>query len=527
MLTNRLRSIFEYVQARSNSIFIFCIIFGFLILSLSKLPFLWAPYGHDQGNYIYLGREILNGAVPYRDVFDHKFPGFPIINSFIWLFGINSPVPFRIFEYGWTIGVFASFVLLLQRLFTNKKLTIGIGSVFFALMLGNIFFSTADGGGYTEGYLLLPNIIAVLLLIRFERLKKHSLLFWVGLAIFTSFFIKQVGLFLFIPAIFFVIQIWYKNSQSLKQCIKPTFFSLAWMGFGFLIPIGIFFLFLYFQGALPYFYDGMVRFNQFYSGTSSLWNKIFTSIYTLHQVAATHPITYFLVTIGLGYVIFRPSRYSLLIVSWIISDVLAIGLSGWFFPHYYIQFFPVVVILASGGIYLLIRATKMIGKQYPEILLLFMFPFFLLIFIPYFSNPTINYIHRWRDVQVNTTPGSWQRSTPDLVAYINNRTEPGDYIYVWDSSQIYLYLYTQTTSSSRYYTGIPLAEMHAPGFVTPKHWEIFKHDLESNPPKVILINESVFSGIKKNPLVWGYIQNNYRLDMTSGPTEVYIPNGAL
>lgn len=34
------------------------------------------PFGHDQGLYFYVGREWLHhGAIPYRDVFDHKTPG--------------------------------------------------------------------------------------------------------------------------------------------------------------------------------------------------------------------------------------------------------------------------------------------------------------------------------------------------------------------------------------------------------------------------------------------------------------------
>jgi hypothetical protein len=34
------------------------------------------PFGRDQGLYYYVGREwALRGAIPYRDVFDHKTPG--------------------------------------------------------------------------------------------------------------------------------------------------------------------------------------------------------------------------------------------------------------------------------------------------------------------------------------------------------------------------------------------------------------------------------------------------------------------
>lgn len=527
MTTQRLQNFFQVIHSRQNRILIFCVLAGILIISLSKLPFLWAPYGHDQENYLYLGREILHGAVPYRDLFDHKFPGLPIINALVWTLGINSPVPFRVVEYGWTIAVFIAFVLLLRVLLKDKQLTIGLGSIFFALLLGHFYFSTGDGGGYTEEYFLLPNIAAIILLLRYDRLRKNSLLLWVGLLIFFSFFIKQVGLFLFFPATIFVISIWYKTFSSWKQSIRPTMTALSLMALGFIIPISLFFLYLYFHGALPYFYDEMFRFNKLYSERNTFWNKTFTSIFTLHRYAVDHPVTYFLVALGMCRFIFRPSKYSFLFLPWLVSDIVAIGTAGWFFNHYYIQLFPILGILASYGILLLIQATTVVIRQHRQILLLSTFPLFLLIFIPYFSTPTINYVDRWRALQITTVPGSWQKLAPDLIGYVKERTKPGDYIYVWDSAQVYVYLETQTVSSSRYYTGVPFAEMHAIGYVTPKHWEQYKNDLKEHPPKVILINEAIYSGIKKNDSVWNYIQNDYQYDTTivspNGPTELYLP----
>src|SRR5215467_14499916 len=44
------------------------------------------PYGHDQGLYGYVAREwMLEGKIPYRDLFDHKPPGIYIIYGFATL----------------------------------------------------------------------------------------------------------------------------------------------------------------------------------------------------------------------------------------------------------------------------------------------------------------------------------------------------------------------------------------------------------------------------------------------------------
>ncbi len=55
-------------------------------LMLAALVFGWVtltyPFGRDQGLYYYVGREwALRGAIPYRDVFDHKTPGIYIIHA--------------------------------------------------------------------------------------------------------------------------------------------------------------------------------------------------------------------------------------------------------------------------------------------------------------------------------------------------------------------------------------------------------------------------------------------------------------
>jgi hypothetical protein len=53
---------------------------------------LWYPFGRDQGLYHYVAREwMVHGAVPYRDVLDHKTPGIYMIHGLaISLFGVNQ-----------------------------------------------------------------------------------------------------------------------------------------------------------------------------------------------------------------------------------------------------------------------------------------------------------------------------------------------------------------------------------------------------------------------------------------------------
>src|SRR5947208_653777 len=45
-----------------------------LLATLMRLPGLWLPLERDEGAYGYVASRWLQGALPYRDVFDHKPP---------------------------------------------------------------------------------------------------------------------------------------------------------------------------------------------------------------------------------------------------------------------------------------------------------------------------------------------------------------------------------------------------------------------------------------------------------------------
>ncbi|HEY2368984.1 MAG TPA: hypothetical protein VGH87_21455, partial [Polyangiaceae bacterium] len=61
------------------------------------LPTLFFPFGRDQGLYYYIGREwFLRGAIPYRDMLEHKTPGIFVVHGLaIRIFG----------EHMWSIRV--------------------------------------------------------------------------------------------------------------------------------------------------------------------------------------------------------------------------------------------------------------------------------------------------------------------------------------------------------------------------------------------------------------------------------------
>src|SRR3989344_9204546 len=118
------------------------------VLAIVKLPFLSANYGLDQTGYMYIGREISHGAIPYRDVWDHKTPGLPYLNAIIFTLGGKSLETFRIIEFTWVVTVLVFFLYLLKKIFSKNNPAVIFGTLFLTYIFFDPVFSTNDGGGY-------------------------------------------------------------------------------------------------------------------------------------------------------------------------------------------------------------------------------------------------------------------------------------------------------------------------------------------------------------------------------------------
>src|SRR5258708_38768094 len=69
------------IGTRINLIYaVILIVFGLSVLSAAS-PSVEPLPGRDQGVYLYIGRGILHGGIPYRDFWDHKGPLIYYINA--------------------------------------------------------------------------------------------------------------------------------------------------------------------------------------------------------------------------------------------------------------------------------------------------------------------------------------------------------------------------------------------------------------------------------------------------------------
>jgi hypothetical protein len=512
-----------------HKLLILTITVSILILAVVKLPFLSASYGHDQACYMYMGREISHGAVPFRDFWDHKTPGLPYLNAIIFTLGGKSLETFRLIEFIWTCIVLVLFLYLLKKIWPKNTPAVIFGTLFFTYLLIDPSFSTNDGGDYSEIFMLLPYVLTIILFLLFKIKEKLVLLFLAGITIFLSFFLKQSGAALFLPigATLFYDELISKKSFRLKILNFVTKFGLVFAGF--ILPLLIFVIYLFSKNAFSDFLSDTVRFNALYASTTSTGFKIITSINMIYIFIQAYPVTFLFVFIGFIQLFLKKSKYVLLITLWIIADLIAISSSGRFFYHYYIQIFPSLSVVATYGFISLFTALTTVSKnKNNRSLLVLMSPiFFILIFIPYIVTPAMNYINKFRESKSLVQQKNWRNHSLELVSYVKRYTKPGDYIYVWDSAQVYIYLVTETKSSSRFYMGIPLANIHAPEYAALMTFKNMRLELEKHPPKIVLDNEVTLPGLMNTGPVWDYIKTNYKYDKNikdvNGSTALYLP----
>src|SRR5687768_3404549 len=65
---------------------LFLLLASVIIVALPASPRFMSFPGRDSGVYLYVASKILDGDIPYRDVWDHKSPGIYYLNALgLWL----------------------------------------------------------------------------------------------------------------------------------------------------------------------------------------------------------------------------------------------------------------------------------------------------------------------------------------------------------------------------------------------------------------------------------------------------------
>ena len=331
---------------------------GALCVLLPTSP-LNMPFAYrDSGVFLYMGWRILNGELPYRDVWDHKPPVIFYINALGLALANNS-------RWGvWLIELAALFLAAYLG-FQLIKRFFGVFPAVFSLMLWLLsLVPLLQGGNFTTEYTLPLQFTAFWLAYNSEKSEnKDWHFFLIGLTGAIAFFTKQTAIGIWI-AIMIYLTLRELTSGQIRQWGRET--SLIFLG-GLTVS-GVVVVFFWLQDALPEFWSAAFEYNFVYasvtsSGMATRLDSILNGIKPLTRTGLFQIslIGYVCVIILILLKRNSISKMRLLLFIGLLNlpiELMLIGISRKTYPHYFMTMLPVLALFAGAAVWTVISLTS-------------------------------------------------------------------------------------------------------------------------------------------------------------------------
>ena len=439
-----------------------------VMLVLLPISPLNMPYTQrDSGVFLYTGWRILNGELPYRDVWDHKPPVIFYIDALGLALGHDSRWGVWIIEF-----LFLSVAALIGfRLSRNLfgPLPAAIGTFLWLLTL----FFLIQGGNLTTEFALPMQFICLWLVYQSEKQEKLGLRgFLIGAICGVAFFTKQTTIGVGISYIIFLLLNSVINRQF-KGLLKKMLIIIS----GGLAIALIMILVFGSLGILKDFWQAAFVYNFYYSA-ESIGSHLRAMLFGMIDLSSTGMAYFGLIgwCFGFVWIVFRHAtastdeRYLLFGVILLPVEILLTGISGKFNPHYYITLLPVFFLFASLAFKLIIDAMRPDNTKSVTAQTFFTAVILIVIAIIQFKD----YHRLILDVRrINYDP---------QVAYIKSHTSKSDPLLIWGAEAGMLF-YTQRLGASRF---IYLYPLYMPESFSKPLIEEFLQDIIRTPPPLII-----------------------------------------
>lgn len=207
----------------------------------------------DSGVFLYIGKQILSGEVPYQDIWDHKGPILYFINALGVLISPGSQ---------WGIWLVESLLLSFASVISYK-----VGKKIFGkdvAILGSLFWITSlpliRKANLSENYYLVIQILIIYLFYKTQE-KEHRKKYYFGIGVLSAigFLIRPnlIGVPIAIGLIWLGQLLFDKKGKDFLKKIGPTFSGAASL-------FGVVSLYLIANNTFTDFVDQAFRFNFLY-----------------------------------------------------------------------------------------------------------------------------------------------------------------------------------------------------------------------------------------------------------------------
>lgn len=455
----------EAAQKEGVIDFCFCIAVALIAATFFSLFPLTKTYSYaDSSVFIYIGKMMKQGMVPYRDLFDHK----GILLYFIQYLGLT------LYSDGflgiWIIEVLHMvftvwFLFKISGLFSQDKVIRYISVIAVAVMCG---MNTYEGGNFTEEY-ALP-WIAYALYVFLKYFKSFSYRFveivWlgVGFAVVALLRVNMVTVWIAFMPLVLVRMLYKRENKELLNCTLAFFIGILLI----CIPT---FIYMLWSGCLKDFYECYIQFNFGYSDGGSNFTAV---LYALKE--CFHNLFWAFLA---GFLALVPNIKNRLF--WLNAWVLFITLyfshmSGRFYQHYGMILLPMLIPLVTGAITMLYKVLSLNEKITFKIML----PGKAIMLSCFCIAVLAAFILQYKWANLIREPMLQTGGVRALQEYlINNTTQEDDVLIVGNDVKYYL-MSNRSTNNKYFYQTPPIK-------LSNEIYQGFRTELERCPSDTIVV----------------------------------------
>ncbi|MET0386236.1 MAG: glycosyltransferase family 39 protein [Polyangiales bacterium] len=482
-----------------------------VVICLLRLPSLLTTRAIDDENiYGVVGVELAHGGLPYVSAIERKPPLLLYLYAAVQrCFGDYNFVALHAVAAAWTLATMAGLYLAGKVLFDRAA---GMaGALLYGLYLPfNVYRNLAWNG---EMLMNLPLAFALAIVFAPSAHRIRWQLVAAGGLVATAALLKQPAAIALAPLLGYVLLPSYRRARGIGAA--HALLHAVWLGLGFGLPLALGGLWLARLGILNEALFWSIGHHDVPHGPLDpvFWERGGKG--SVAFAAACAPLC-----VGSWLTLrrrpLRPETWALL--GLLVVSAVGTAASGRFYPHYYIQLLPPLVLLAGPWLAELYVQRRQ-GRQRQ-----------FRIVATWLTGTALAFF-------VSHAVGYWQsRSESSVARYIRAHAAGGDRMFVWGQAPE-LYVDCQLRPASRYVATFPLTGYvfaspmsHDPSIdtsdrIVPGSWERLAEDLSAQPPAFIVDADGARPTprypIRNYPLLRSLLDEHYALAFRGGEGVVY------
>jgi 4-amino-4-deoxy-L-arabinose transferase-like glycosyltransferase len=446
------------------------LVFGF-VLSVGAL--FWVEHvggletSWNAATYVYVGKTILAGGMPYRDAYDVKGPGIYYLFALaLFPFGA-SLVGIQLLDATWQALTALVLYRVGVRIYRSEAAGILAGLLYVIYQLA---FVTRGGTAEPDRLVALPIGLGVLCLLDARADDRYRSWILAGVTMSAAALLK-------LPAALFGIVMLGIATAARPVRVDRIVARVAALAAGFLAPILACVLWFHLRGALGDLVDAQFELAPRYLRAFSAWRS--PACLRMEFVRAFHLPLYALGGLGIVYALLR-RRQALqwpewLVVAWLLVAAASLLLHGLFFPYHFVPLAAPLALL--GG-----RAIAGWREQSTGLRAVAVLAGALFLALPVVKVPRV-LVSGPRDEGASNDV--WRT----LAASLRARMTAGDTVFLWANAPQF-YLDMGRPSPSRFFHSIYLSSEWLESDTHPQ----FLADLAAQPPRFFVVSRSGATG---------------------------------